>query len=214
MPQLRVHNFSMSVDGFAAGANQDLDNPMGVGGMALHEWVFETAGGRRMIGSEGGAEGIDNDYFAAGEHNIGATIMGRNMFGPIRGDWGDDEWRGWWGDTPPYHHPVFVFTHHPHEPIEMAGGTTFYFVDDALDAVLGRAFDAAEGRDVRLGGGVSTVQQYMRAGLVDRLHIPISPVVLGAGERLFDGVDAAALGYEVVKAVPSGAVMHIEIAKR
>src|SRR5438105_6166429 len=183
MAKLRVHNFAVSLDGYGAGPDQSLDNPLGVGGTRLHEWVFETRGGRQMIGEDGGEEGIDNEFFAEGVVGIGATVMGRNMFGPIRGAWDDDEWRGWWGDNPVYHHPVFVLTHHPRSPITMEGGTTFHFVDAGIETALEQAFEAAGGADVRLGGGVSTVQQYMRGGLLDELHVAIVPILLGTGER-------------------------------
>ncbi len=199
MAKLRVHNFSVSLDGYGAGPDQSLDNPLGVGGQRLHEWVFATRFGNRMIGRDGGLEGPDEDFMVEGDTGIGATIMGRNMFGPIRGPWGDDDWTGWWGDNPPYHHPVFVLTHHPRPPLTMAGGTTFNFVDDDIETVLERAFEAAGGQDVRLGGGVSTVQQYLRAGLIDELHIPIVPVLLGRGERLFDD---STDGYECVEYHP------------
>ena len=212
MPKLRVHNLATSLDGYAAGPDQSIDNPLGVGGEQLHTWVFETRTGREMIGQEGGNEGVDDQLTAAGFDGIGATVMGRNMFGPIRGPWGDEEWRGWWGDNPVYHHPVFVLTHHPHPPIPMEGGTTFFFVDDGIESALEQAFDAAGGLDVRLGGGVATVQQYLRAGLVDELHVPIVPVLLGDGERLFD--DPTVLdGYECVEIVSSPAVAHLHFAK-
>jgi dihydrofolate reductase len=193
MPKLVVRNLSMSVDGYVAGPGQDVDNPLGVGGPLLHEWVFETRAGRRMIGEEGGETGIDDDFIAHAEDGIGATIMGRNMFGPIRGSWPNDDWKGWWGDNPPYHHPVFVLTHHPRSPIEMEGGTTFHFADDGIEAALDRAFEAAGGKDVRLGGGASTVQQYLHAGLLDELGLAIVPVVLGGGERLFEDLDGVDL---------------------
>ena len=214
MAKLRVHNFSMSADGYAAGRAQTLDLPMGVHGERLHSWMFETAGGRAMLGQTGGTTGVDDDFFHAGETGIGATVMGRNMFGPIRGAWGDSDWRGWWGDDPVYHHPVFVLTHHPHEPIEMAGGTTFHFVTDGVDAAVEQAFAAAGGLDVRLGGGTSTMQQCLRARLVDELHIVVSPVVLGGGERVFgDDIDMEALGYEVVEHSTT-AVLHVRVARR
>ena len=192
MPKLRVHNFSMSVDGYVAGPDQTEQDPLGVGGEALHEWMFATPSGRRMMGHDpGDAEaGVDEGFFVAGEENIGAHVMGRNMFGPIRGDWGDRDWRGWWGPEPPYHHPVFVLTHHEHEPIPMEGWTTFHFVTDGIESALEQAFAAAGGQDVRLGGGASTVRQYLQAGLVDELSLDIIPILLGEGERLFDGVDA------------------------
>src|SRR5947209_3487302 len=201
MPKLRVHNLAMSLDGYVAGPDQSVENPLGVGGTRLHEWVFETCSGRRMLDMEGGDEGIDDDFVARGDAGIGATVMGRNMFGPIRGQWGDEDWTGWWGDNPPYHHPVYVLTHHPRPPITMQGGTTFHFVDDGIETALARAFDAAGGRDVRLGGGASTVQQYLRAGLIDDMHIVIVPVLLGAGERRFDHLDGGPDGYECCEAV-------------
>jgi dihydrofolate reductase len=209
LPKLRVHNFSISLDGYAAGPNQDIDNPLGMGGSRLHEWVFETRYGRRMIGLEGGAEGLDNEFLRRGDAGVGATIMGRNMFGPIRGEWGAEDWTGWWGEDPPYHHPVFVLTHHPHGPIEMEGGTTFHFVDDGIEAAVSRAFDAAGGGDVRLGGGVATIQQYLRAGLIDEMHLAVVPIFLGGGERLFDHLEGGPLGYECVEFVSSPAVAHI-----
>jgi dihydrofolate reductase len=207
--RLRVHNFAVSIDGFGAGSDQSLENPLGVGGPSLHEWVFATKFGSQMLGLDGGEEGIDNDFANRGVTGIGATIMGRNMFGPIRGEWGDDEWRGWWGDEPPYHHPVFVLTHHPRPPITMDGGTSFEFVVDGIDAALERAAEAADGQDVRLGGGVSTIQQYLRAGLVDELHVAIVPVLLGRGERLFDNLDGGPEGYECIEFVSSRSVAHV-----
>lgn len=214
MPKLRVHNLSLSLDGYAAGPDQDVDNPLGVGGTRLHEWVFDTRYGREMLGEEGGAEGVDNDFLVQGDAGIGATIMGRNMFGPIRGPWGGEKWTGWWGDNPPYHHQVFVLTHHPHPSIPMEGGTTFHFVDEGIEAALERAFDAADGQDVRLGGGVATIQQYMRAGLLDELHVAIVPVMLGSGERLFDNLDGGEQGYECVELVGSSAVAHARVAHK
>ena len=214
MPKLRVHNFSMSLDGYAAGPDQNLDNPLGVGGMRLHDWVFGTRYGREMMGEEGGAEGVDNDFLVQGDAGIGATIMGRNMFGPIRGAWGDDEWTGWWGDNPPYHHQVFVLTHHPRPSIPMQGGTTFHFVDDGIEVALRRAFEAADGQDVRLGGGVATIQQYMRAGLLDEMHVAVVPVLLGSGERLFDDLDGSEQRYECVELVGSSGVAHARFARK
>jgi dihydrofolate reductase len=212
MPKLRVHNMTMSLDGYVAGPNQNADAGLGVGGERLHEWMIATRGWREMVGEEGGDEGVDNQFFHAGEDNIGATIMGRNMFGPIRGDWGDDEWKGWWGPNPPYHHPVFVLTHHPHEPIPMEGGTTFHFVTGGIEVALERAYDAAGGADVRLGGGASTVQQYLRAGLVDDLHVAISPILLGGGERLFDDVGDLP-GYETADFVVSPKAAHVRLVR-
>ncbi|MDQ6853132.1 MAG: dihydrofolate reductase family protein [Actinomycetota bacterium] len=213
MAKVRVHNFSISVDGYGAGPEQSLDNPLGVGGNGLHTWAFKTRAGRQMLGQPGGEEGVDNDFWMRGDDGIGATIMGRNMFGPIRGPWGDDEWKGWWGDEPPYHHPVFVLTHHAHDPIPMEGGTTFSFVSDGIEAALERALEAADGSDVRIGGGVSTIQQYLRAGLIDEMHVPIVPVLLRDGERLFDNLDGALDRYECVDFVSSPGVAHARIAK-
>jgi dihydrofolate reductase len=213
MPKLRVHNLSISVDGYAAGPNQDVDNPLGVGGPELHEWVFATRSGRRMLATDGGDEGIDDEFIAEGEMGIGATVMGRNMFGPIRGPWNDDQWSGWWGDDPPFHHPVFVLTHHPRASIPMQGGTTFHFVTDGIEAALERAFDAANGSDVRLGGGAATVQQYLRAGLIDEMHVAIVPLLLGGGERLFDHLDRSG-GYECVEFVSSPSVSHVRLARK
>jgi dihydrofolate reductase len=213
MPKLRVHNLAISLDGYAAGPNQDVDNPLGVGGPQLHEWIFATRYGNRMLGKVGGEEGLDNQFLSRGDQGIGATIMGRNMFGPVRGPWTDEQWVGWWGDEPPYHHPVFVLTHHPRSSITMKGGTVFHFVTDGIEAALGRALEAANGRDVRLGGGAATIQQYLRARLVDEMHLAIVPVLLGSGERLFDHVDGSA-GYECVEFVSSPSVIHVRLARR
>lgn len=213
MQKFRVHNLSISLDGYAAGPHQSVDAPLGVGGEALHEWVFATRYGRQMIGEEGGDEGIDDRFMAQGDKGIGATVMGRNMFGPIRGNWGDEEWSGWWGDNPPYHHAVFVLTHHPRPPVEMEGGTTFDFVNEGIEAALERAFDAADGKDVRLGGGASTVQQYLNAGLIDEMHVAIVPVLLGGGARLFDNLNARADGYECTEIVGSRTVAHLRLSK-
>lgn len=204
MAKLRVHNFSVSIDGYAAGPDQDLDNPLGVGGMRLHEWAFATP----TFGGEAvGEAGIDEEFAARMNVGIGATIMGRNMFGPIRDDWPDDEWKGWWGDEPPYHHPVFVLTHHRRDPVTMQGGTTFNFVPDGIHSALEQAFDAAEGEDVLVGGGASTVQQYLRAGLIDEMHVAITPLILGDGERLFDNLDGGLEGYSC-ELTPSASVVH------
>jgi dihydrofolate reductase len=166
-----------------------------------------------MLGKDGGTEGVDHDFLVRGDAGVGATIMGRNMFGPIRGAWGGSDWTGWWGDNPPYHHPVFVLTHHPHEPIAMAGGTTFHFVTDGIEAALRRAVDAAGGQDVRLGGGAATVRQYLRAGLVDELHLAVVPILLGRGERLFDDLGAGPYGYECVELAASPTVAHVRLAR-
>jgi len=213
MGKLRVHNLSISIDGYGAGPNQSLENPLGVGGPGLHEWVFKTRTGRRMLGEEGGNEGLDDQFLERGDAGIGATIMGRNMFGPIRGEWSDETWKGWWGPNPPYHHPVFVLTHHPRQPIPMEGGTTFNFVTDGIESALSQAFAAAGDQDVRLGGGPSTVQQYLKAGLVDELHVAIVPIFLGAGERLFDHLDGGPFGYECVELVSSPSVTHARFVR-
>jgi dihydrofolate reductase len=189
MAKLRVHNLAVSLDGYAAGPDQSTDEPLGVGGERLHEWMFTTAFWHSMVGEPGGETGVDDDFARRGDENIGATIMGRNMFGPVRGPWGDSDWTGWWGPEPPYHHPVFVLTHHTHDPIEMAGGTTFTFVTEGIESALEQAFAAAGGQDVRLGGGAAIIREYLGAGLVDELHVAVVPLVLGDGERLLgDGV--------------------------
>jgi dihydrofolate reductase len=212
--KLVVRCFSVSADGYGAGPNQDINNPMGSGGMALHQWVLPTRTFQRdVIGKEGGTEGPDNDFAARGFANIGAWILGRNMFGPVRGPWPDDSWKGWWGDEPPYHCDVFVLTRHAREPITMKGGTVFHFVTDGIQSALERARQATGGKDVRLGGGVATIQQYLRARLVDELHIAITPTLLGSGENLFSGVDLAALGYKCIEHVASPHAMHVVIGK-
>jgi dihydrofolate reductase len=214
MTKLRVHAFSISLDGYGAGPNQGLDYPLGVGGMQLHEWVFGTRTFQQMhAGSADGTTGVDDQFAARGFANIGAWILGRNMFAPTRGAWQDDTWKGWWGDNPPYHTDVFVLTHHPRAPIHMAGGTTFHFVTEGIHAALERAKAAAKGRDVRVGGGVATIQQYLRAKLVDEMHLAIAPTVLGSGENLFAGIDLAKLGYRCVEHVPSAAAMHVVLRK-
>ena len=213
MARLRVHSFSISLDGYGAGPKQDLDNPLGVGGMALHEWVFGTRTFREIHGQDGGATGIDDDFVARGFDNIGAWIIGRNMFGPVRGPWPDNAWKGWWGDNPPYHTSVFVLTHHPRGSIEMSGGTTFHFVTDGIHAALERAVDAANGKDVRLGGGVATIRQYLRAGLIDEMNLAMSPILLGAGESLLEGIDAPKLGYQCVERVSTPNATHFVIRK-
>lgn len=213
MTKLRVNSFSISLDGYGAGPNQDLDNPLGVGGGALHEWAHATRTFRQMFGSDGGTTGVDDDFAARGFANIGAWILGRNMFGPIRGPWPDDTWKGWWGDNPPYHTPVFVLTHHPRASITMDGGTTLHFVTGDIYEALKRATEAANGRDVRLGGGVATIQQYLRAALVDEMHLAISPVLLGSGEHLFAGVDALKLGYRCTEHVATPSATHVVLKK-
>jgi len=214
MPKLRVNCFSISLDGFGAGPRQSLEEPLGVGGESLHEWVFPTREFRKMLGKEGGTTGPGNDFVVRGFDNVGAWILGRNMFGPIRGPWPDDAWRGWWGDNPPYHCDVFVLTHHPRAPIIMKGGTTFHFVTDGIGAALERAKAAAKGMDVRIGGGAATIRQYVEAGLVDELHIAVAPRLLGSGEALFTGMDFAKLGFRVAEHVPTEAATHIVLTKR
>jgi dihydrofolate reductase len=213
MSKLRVHGFSLSMDGFGAGPNQDLDNPLGVGGQALHEWFFPTRTFQRMFGDEGGTTGVDDEIAARGFKDIGAWILGRNMFGPIRGPWPDEAWRGWWGNNPSFHAPAFVLTNHPRSPITMEGGTTFYFVTDGIHAALERAVDAAGGLDVRLGGGVATLRQYLSAGLVDEMHLAIAPTLLGSGEHLFEGIDLPKLGYRCIEHVSTENATHVMIAK-
>jgi dihydrofolate reductase len=214
MPKLRVSSFSISLDGYGAGPEQSLENPLGAGGMALHEWAFATRTFRQMFGQDGGTTGIDDDFAARGFANVGAWILGRNMFGPIRGDWPDENWKGWWGDNPPYHCPVFVLTHHPRAPIAMEGGTTFHFVTDGIRAALERAVEAAKGQDVRIGGGVATIRQYLQAGLIDEMHFAVSPVLLGTGENLFAGLNLPKLGYQVGEHVPTPGAAHIVVTRR
>ena len=213
MTKLRVHCFTISLDGYGAGPKQDIDNPLGVGGAALHEWAFATRTFQRMFGSEGGATGVDDDYAARGFSNVGAWIIGRNMFGPIRGMWPDDNWKGWWGDDPPYHVPVFVLTHYPRASITMAGGTIFHFVTDGIQTALQRARESANGQDVRLGGGVATIRQYLRAGLVDEMHLALVPTLLGSGEHLFSDLDAAALGYRCSEHVATANAAHVVLTR-
>lgn len=215
-PRLRVHCFSLSLDGFGAGPNQTLENPLGVGGESLHQWFLPTRTFKQMLGGneDEGTTGIDNDFAARGVQNIGAWILGRNMFGPVRGKWADDTWKGWWGDNPPYHVPVFVLTHHARPPIAMEGGTTFHFVTEGIHSALRQARAAAGDKDVRVGGGVSTIQQYLREGLIDEMHVAISPVLLGAGESLFGGIDARQLGYHCAEHVTTPAATHVVLRKR
>ena len=212
MSRLRIHNLTVSLDGYVAGPGQSLEHPLGRGGEHLHDWAFATRTFRAMHGMDGGATGIDDDFAAAGQAGIGATIMGRNMFGPIRGPWGSAEWKGWWGDNPPYHHPVFVLTHHPRPPLEMEGGTTFHFVTGGFQDALDQARAAAADRDVLIGGGATTVQQYLRAGLVDEMHLAIVPVILGGGARLFDDI-AGMPGYVCVQTASTPAALHIRLVR-
>jgi dihydrofolate reductase len=201
-------SISMSLDGFAAGPRQSREEPLGENGESLHEWALVTRSFHQMQGKEGGETGLDDEQAMAWSRNTGATIMGRNMFGPIRGPWGDEQWNGWWGDDPPYHTPVFVLTRHAREPVEMEGGTTFHFVTDGIEAALERARDAAGERDISIGGGAATVQQYLRAGLVDEFRVHVAPVLLGSGERLFESLDGATAGYACVELVASSLAAH------
>ncbi|GAA3689477.1 dihydrofolate reductase family protein [Arthrobacter ginkgonis] len=224
MPRLRVHNLSMSLDGYVAGPRQDMEHPLGLGGEQLHGWLFATAFGQAMLGHDGGSAGVDHAFAVAGTTGIGATIMGRNMFGPVRGPWldktglegtgleksgPDEQWRGWWGANPPFHHPVFVMTHYLRPALAMEGGTTFHFVDAPPEVVLELAVEAAGGGDVRLGGGAATVRAFLAAGLVDELHVALVPVLLGGGERLFDG---PLEGYAVLPPVPGEGATHFRLA--
>jgi dihydrofolate reductase len=210
-----VHAFSISIDGYGAGPNQSMDEPLGVGGEALHDWVVATRTFQQIYGNEGGTTGEDDKFTARGFENIGAWILGRNMFGPIqRGPWLDDNWKGWWGDNPPYHTEVFVLTNHPRESVAMDGDTTFHFVTDGIHAALERALKAANGKDVRLGGGVATIRQYLEARLIDELHIAISPILLGSGEHLFANLDTVALGYQCTEQVATEAAMHCVLTKQ
>ncbi|MCB1021496.1 MAG: dihydrofolate reductase family protein [Acidobacteria bacterium] len=217
MPKLRVQAFGVSLDGYGAGPDQSLENPMGKGGMGLHEWVFHSKFFREthfsLFGKEGGETGVDDGFCARGFENVGAWILGRNMFGPVRGPWVGDEWKGWWGDNPTYHAPVFVLTHHARPPLEMEGGTTFHFVTDGAETALALAFEAAGGKDVRLGGGVATVREFLEKGLVDEMHLAVSPFLLGSGEALFAGLDLLKLGYRCVERVTGERTDHVLITK-
>jgi len=213
MSKLRVNCFAMSLDGFGAGPDQSIDHPLGIGGMNLHDWFIPTRTFQKMQGADGGTTGVDNDFAERGMEGIGAWILGRNMFGPIRGDWPDDQWKGWWGEEPPYHTPVFVLTHHPRKSIQMEGGTVFHFVTEGIHAALERAKVAAGELDVRIGGGPETIRQYLQAGLIDRLHIAIAPTILGSGEPLFAGIDLLKLGYKCTQHVTSPGAMHLVLIK-
>ena len=213
MSKLRVAAFSISLDGFGAGPNQRLEHPLGENGTELHAWFFDTLTFRKMHGGEGGRSGVDEDFAARSMRDLGAWILGRNMFGPVRGPWPDESWQGWWGDTPPYHVPTFVLTHHSRPSLAMKGGTTFHFVTGGIHEALERARASAGSKDVRLGGGVSTIRQYLRETLIDELHLAIAPVLLGRGEALFEGIDWRALGYRCVQTVPGEKATHVTIAK-
>ena len=215
MTQVRVEGFTLSVDGYGAGPNQTIDNPLGVGGAELHQWLVPTRTFQRtLFNQDTGTTGVDDDFAARGFKNVGAWILGRNMFGPIRGDWPDINWKGWWGDNPPYHVPVYILTHHARPSIEMEGGTTFHFMTGGISEALDHAREAAAGKDVRIGGGANIIRQYLRKGLIDELHVAISPVLLGRGEPLFEGIDMRALGYECVKSVASEKAMHIILQRQ
>lgn len=213
MPRVRVAAFGVSLDGFGAGPEQSLQDPLGKGGRDLHRWFIGTKTFQAMFGKGGGSEGVDEDFAHRSMDGFGAFILGRYMFAHSRGAWTDDGWKGWWGDNPPYHAPTFILTHHPHDPIVMEGGTTFHFVTDGIQAALERAREAAGSRDVKIGGGVSTVRQYLQAGLIDELHFAISPVLLGRGEAMFEGLDLPALGYFVVRTVPTEFATHVVLGR-
>jgi dihydrofolate reductase len=213
MPKLRVQSFAISLDGYGAGPNQDLQNPLGVRGPELMEWFFETRAWRKMHGLDGGETGVDHRMAEQGFENIGAWILGRNMFGPVRGAWPDESWKGWWGEEPPYHVPTFVLTHHARAAVEMKGGTVFHFVTEGIHAALERAKAAAGGRDVRVGGGVATIRQYLQAGLIDELILAVRPVLLGTGEHLMHGIDLRALGYECKESIAGERATHMILRK-
>jgi len=213
MSRVRVAGFGVSIDGFGAGPDQSLDHPLGTTGPDLFQWFFPTRYFRTMIGKDGGTTGIDNDFGERAMQGFGAYILGRNMFGPVRGDWSDEEWKGWWGPNPPYHAPTYVLTHYKRDPIVMEGGTTFYFVTDGIDSALAQARAAAGDLDVKIGGGTATIRQYLQAGHVDEMHLAVSPVVLGKGEALFEGIDLRALGYRVREHVAGEAATHIVLAR-
>jgi dihydrofolate reductase len=215
MTRVRVDGFTISLDGYGAGPNQGISNPLGVGGTDLHQWALPTRTFQRnLFGADGGTTGIDEEFAARGFKNVGAWILGRNMFGPIRGQWPDTSWKGWWGDDPPYHVPVFILTHHARPPIEMEGNTTFYFVTGGIREALDRAREAAQGKDVRIGGGPNIIRQYLHAELIDELHIAIAPILLGGGERLFEGVDLRTSGFECVQFVASEKATHVVLRRR
>jgi dihydrofolate reductase len=214
MPKTRVSSFSVSLDGYSAGPHQSLQNPLGERGPELFEWFFATRTWKQMHGQEGGSTGVDDDWARRAMENVGAWILGRNMFGPVRGPWPDDSWKGWWGDEPPYHVPVFVLTHHPRKSVEMKGGTVFHFVTGGIQSALQQAREAAKDKDVRIGGGVATVQQYLRARLIDELHLVFRPVLMGAGENLFAGIDMATLAYRCTRQVSTEHAMHVTVTKQ
>ena len=212
--KVRVAAFTISIDGFGAGPSQDINHPLGIRGHELHTWMLKTRMFKRMFGQEGGTTDIDNDFAEKSMRNVGAWIMGRNMFGPIRGPWPDDAWKGWWGDEPPYHVPVYVLTHHARPPIQMKGGTTFHFVTDGIESALQRANETAEGRDIRIGGGVSVIRQYLQARLVDEMHLAVSPVLLGSGEHLFSGIDLPDLGFVCSEKTATVDALHVIVRRK
>lgn len=215
MSKVRVAAFAVSLDGYGAGPRQDLHHPVGERGFELFGWFHQTeVFKKRVAGQSGGTKGIDNGFADQSFENIGAWILGRNMFGPVRGPWKDNSWKGWWGDEPPYHVPVFVLTHHARAPLVMKGDTTFYFITDGIESALKKAKEAAKGKDVRIGGGVSTVRQYLAAGQIDELHLAFTPALMGEGENLFAGLNLFALGYSVAKTVPGENATHVIITKR
>ena len=213
MPKVKVAAYSISVDGYGAGPDQSLENPLGRGGEALHDWLTPTRSFKKIEGQEGGTSGIDEDFAAMGFDDVGAWILGRNMFGPVRDEWPDDSWRGWWGENPPFHVPTFVLTHHERAPIEMEGGTVFHFATGGIRDALDRARAAAGDKDVRIGGGASTIRQYLEVGLIDELHLAIAPVLLGSGESLFPGLDLTQLGYEVRSMQAGEAAVHVIVER-
>jgi len=212
--KLRIESFSISIDGFGAGPNQNLENPLGVGGEELAQWFFPTKTFQQnVLGKSDGTLGVDNEFAEKGFKNIGAWILGRNMFGPVRGPWPNDNWKGWWGNNPPYHVPVYVLTNHKRDSIEMEGGTTFHFVTEGIHVALERAFDSAKGKDVRLGGGVNVIRQYLNAKLIDEIHLAVSPILLGSGESLFSNTDLPSLGYKCTEHVSTNNATHLIIRK-
>jgi dihydrofolate reductase len=214
MSKVRVASFSVSLDGFGAGAQQDLQNPLGVRGLEIFAWFFQTEVWKKMHGESGGGRGVDNDFALRAFDNVGAWILGRNMFGPVRGPWPDEAWKGWWGEEPPYHTPVFVLTHHARALLEMKGGTTFHFVTDGIESALKQAKEAGRGKDVRIGGGVATIRQYLTAGLIDEMHLAMSPVLMGEGETLFAGINLHELGFVVERVVAGENATHLLIRRR
>lgn len=213
MAKVKVQAFAISVDGFGAGARQSLEDPLGIGGATLHEWMYPTRTFQQMVGGGDGSTGLDDGFARRSMEGMGAWIMGRNMFGPVRGPWPDAQWKGWWGDNPPYHVPVFVLTHHAREPVTMQGGTVFHFVTGGIHEALDRAREAAGSKDIRIGGGVATVRQYLQAGLVDEMHLVVSPTVLGQGESLLAGIDLAALGFHCTEHAGTGTALHVVLSK-